>query len=297
MKLLGDLIRRIALSASSEYRLSLLSALAKSLEIEAVVKSGKNGLIEGHLAYAGLFTHYVLDGSWSLDIVNVFRNFYHERGTGTYIDIGSNIGMTLIPMTSIEGLDCIGIEASPSHFDLLRRNLLRNRVHDRVALHNAAIFEKPASITFELSPNNFGDNRVRTSGPTASGAYGEESRETISVDGVRIDDLLADSKIKRPLAIKMDIQGSEPYLFLGGPALLGVTDLLVTEFWPYGLARLGFDADEFLHLLAKSFRQGVILDTRHRDLTELLGMSELIAKVQGLRSGLKTGALELALLK
>ena len=74
----------------------------------------------------------------------------------------------------------------------------------------------------------------------------------------------------------MDIQGSEPYLFLGAPKLVDATDLLLTEFWPYGLSRLGYDAEDFLKMIGRSFKVGAFVDRAIQPSSGLMPFDQLI---------------------
>jgi hypothetical protein len=53
--------------------------------------------------------------------------------------------------------------------------------------------------------------------------------------------------VPRPLAIKMDIQGSEPCRFLGGAQIADAADLLLTEL---------YDAEAFLDMIGRTFKVG-----------------------------------------
>ena len=65
---------------------------------------------------------------------------------------------------------------------------------------------------------------------------GEHKRRTIEVEALPLDD--AAGEAQQPLVIKIDTQGAEPYVFAGGREVIGRAGLLVSEFWPYGIAQL-----------------------------------------------------------
>ena len=277
-KTIGTLMERAVGTAPSNFKIKLFRMLAADLGVNAVIRMGSNGAIEGSLRDDGLFMHYLRDGEWASDTTRILTDFFNERGLGTYIDIGASIGLTLIPMARIEGLRCIGIEASPLHFSLLQRNLLRAGVDGRVSLHNVAVFDKSGPVCLEVSDTNYGDNRVRSaSGP---GEYGEETRGTLMVNATRIDNLIPANSVQRPLAIKMDIQGSEPCLFIGGPQLMDTADLLLTEFWPYGMVRLGYDAEVFLEIIRRTFRVGAFVENSTDIAMGMIPINDLIDHVR-----------------
>lgn len=293
----GTLARRLPKHMPRESRGHLFQELARTLGVEQVVRVGSNGAIEGSLRDEGLFRHYLRDGEWATESLEILRGFFKTHGAGTFIDVGASIGLTLIPMAAVGGLRCIGIEASPVQFGLLQRNLLRNNAASGVELHNVAVFETAGTISFEISETNHGDNRVRrNSAPVVPGRYGEETRRSVTVRAASIDDLISADSIKRPLAIKMDIQGSEPAFFLGGAALVERTDLLLTEYWPYGMRRLGYDPEQFLRAIQRSFGSGTIIGADARG-AERVEIGELVSEMRTRSALTETGHFDVVLHK
>ncbi len=67
-----------------------------------------------------------------------------------------------------------------------------------------------------------------------------------------LDDIVPAHSIT-PLAVKIDTQGAEPFVVMGGPRTLGQASLLVVEWAPYWLARLGGDPGIVTTFLERSF--------------------------------------------
>jgi hypothetical protein len=112
----------------------------------------------------------------------------------------------------------------------------------------------------ELAPVNLGDHRVRFGDTPAEGTYGESTRATITVAGARLDDLVEADALTAPVVVKMDIQGAEPLALAGGPKTMAAADVLLMEYWPYGLKRLGARLAEFHDALGALFPFGAMLD-------------------------------------
>jgi hypothetical protein len=55
-----------------------------------------------------------------------------------------------------------------------------------------------------------------------------------------------------PLAVKIDTQGAEPFVFSGGSRTLAGADLIIAEWAPYWLGRLGGDPTAVTTLLQRS---------------------------------------------
>ena len=85
---------------------------------------------------------------------------------------------------------------------------------NNIVTNQLALFDRKTKIKFELCSTNLGDHRVRIS--ESEGLLGEASRETIFVDADRLDDVVDINRLRRPIAIKIDTQGSEPNVFIGG---------------------------------------------------------------------------------
>jgi hypothetical protein len=82
---------------------------------------------------------------------------------------------------------------------------------------------------------------------------GEDARTTIVVEGVGPDALLSGRRLRKPLVVKMDVQGAEAQALESAGALISEIDLMMLEYWPYGLRRMGSDPEKLLDLLEANF--------------------------------------------
>ena len=98
--------------------------------------------------------------------------------------------------------------------------------------------------------------------PTQNSLYEEVSRQTIRIPGASLDELIDAQQLGSPVLMKIDIQGSEPYVFTDGKLCLEKTDVVIMEYWPYGIRRLGFSLDDFLGDIAWTFPFGAILSSK-----------------------------------
>jgi FkbM family methyltransferase len=155
-----------------------------------------------------------------------------------FVDVGANIGNTSLPaLRNWEAARVVAIEAEPENFKLLRCNAILNGLDDRLTAVHAAVTDTPGSVELELSPNNFGDHRVRVS--DQPGVLREQTRTTVAVPAQRLDDLLEEQGVA-PGDIGLlwlDTQGHEGQVLHSAPRLLAHGVPVVTEFWPYGLRR------------------------------------------------------------
>jgi hypothetical protein len=56
-------------------------------------------------------------------------------------------------------------------------------------------------------------------------------------------------KPRGPLAVKIDTRGSESFVINGGRKTLAQAELLILEFWPYGVARMGGNVEDIISCL------------------------------------------------
>lgn len=126
-------------------------------------------------------------------------------------------------------VQCYAFEPEPINFSHLSANIRRNCPHNNVELVQAAVMEKAGSLTFGLSAEgNPGGHRVVT---------GETNRQTITVPSIALDDFLLG--VTKPLAVKIDTQGAEPFVINGGKHTLSNASAIVMEYWPHGIGLLG----------------------------------------------------------
>jgi FkbM family methyltransferase len=196
-------------------------------------------------------------GQYELDIVSDSLLFLRsigkcpEKGKGTVVDIGANNGVISIGMLyNGEVEKGIAIEPEPINFAYLQENIQRNNLEKRMIALQYAVSDKSGELVFELSEDNSGDNRIRTA-TNAFERFNESKRQTISVKADSLDVLL--QKIPKEFTDSLalfwiDVQGYEAYIFKGAKELFLQGIPVVTELWPYGIARAGMTESEFCEI-------------------------------------------------
>lgn len=127
-------------------------------------------------------------------------------------------------------------EPDPDNFALLRRNVELNG-YTNVELFNAAVGARASRSRLYRSVDNAGDHRLHES---------PESRQSVEVDVVALDDVLRDRGSVE--FVKIDVQGSEGGVLEGMASVTASSPRvkMTVEFWPAGLARAGYGAGRFL---------------------------------------------------
>jgi FkbM family methyltransferase len=238
--------------------LDLYKQFSKRFEIESITVSGESGRITGSPSEL-IMGSYVQHHQYSSELADLIARRLLKNGTGTFIDIGANIGLITVPVARDSQAAVHSFEPEPQNFAFLTNNITANLATDRVTLHNMALVSKSGSIQFELSKDNFGDHRVRRESKISIQKFDEAERQVIEVAGEQLDAVLNAEELLRPIVIKMDTQGAEAEVIKGGRQVFDVTDYLLTEYCPYLLLRAGSDPSEFIDFV-RSFPFGAVIE-------------------------------------
>lgn len=224
---------------------NLLGLFVHRFNITEIVVKGEEGVFGGSASDQDVIGRYAVERTWSPVFRKRFTGFLADNPGLTYLDIGANIGLTAIPVAAA-GHRVIAFEPVPENYEHLLQNVRRNGVSDRMTVHNKALLDAKGTASFELSPSNHGDHRYRTD--AAIDGMGENSWSVVEVAVDTLDEALA--AIGGDFAVKMDTQGSEPLVIKGGAGVLGRTRMILCEFSPYQMNRMGTDSTLLVDYLA-----------------------------------------------
>lgn len=158
----------------------------------------------------------------------------------TVFDVGANVGQyTLLASTLVGPSGQVhSFEPVPRNFERLRIHVAENALTN-VTLNQAAAWHEPARLSMALAADkadNAGSFSVHAAGPGAS--------EPIEVAAIRLDDYVAERAIDRVDAIKIDVEGSEPFALAGArQTLLRDRPILLMEVSPSMLERARSNAE------------------------------------------------------
>lgn len=227
-----------------------LSDLAQQLGVETFVVPGKYGRMQSSSKDCSILASYARTGEFAERSNGLLMRFLATPEPSSYIDIGANIGMTTIPVAQYPHVACMAVEPEPINYENLVSNVARNCPHGNVQTWQLAIFKEPSSLQFEIATGNLGDHRLRLN--ESAGDLDEQARKVISVEAVTLDSLVGNG-LRDRLAVKIDVQGAEPFVVEGGAETLARAGLVILEFWPYSMARLGADSGIVLDFLERHF--------------------------------------------
>ncbi len=207
---------------------------------------------------------------WEFELITRTMAYLREQGYlgpgpgDVMLDIGANVGMICIAMLKHGYFrEALAFEPATDNYALLERNIRQNRMVGKIRPYQCGLSDAAGEMLMELSEWNFGDHRIRVSPTPEPGQQGEEGRRTVRVPVCTLDDVLADAGAVAPERIGLlwvDIQGHEGYLFKGARQTLAHGMPVISEFWPYGLRRAGFDAQSFTAIVASIFTHVVHVD-------------------------------------
>jgi FkbM family methyltransferase len=232
-------------------RYLLTSHLAGGINIARFTVAGRYGLFESLSNDDGVLRLYAVDGTWASRSLKLITDAM-EGTDGTYIDIGANIGLTVVPVARL-GVNCFAFEPEPHNFESLTRNVARNVESAKLQLFQLALSDVSGEARLSLAKGNLGDHRLVGSNASLRNLHPDtEQRQEIVVPTERLDRLKV--SITDPLIVKLDAQGAEPMILRGGRETLSRAKLLVMEFSPFHISKFQDTADDLLDFLGSAFK-------------------------------------------
>jgi FkbM family methyltransferase len=137
-----------------------------------------------------------------------------ERFGGRFLDVGANVGLIAVPVGRRLGpagrLTCV--EPIPDNVDRLRSNLLANGLSDAVVLQTAlGGADGTVGIVRESRGRGVSGNAIIEGGPLPP-AYAARFEVPIRP----LDEVVAERGIEPPDVVKLDVEGSEVGVLVGG---------------------------------------------------------------------------------
>jgi len=163
----------------------------------------------------------VYDKVWEPATSKLIKDVIHSGDTG--IDLGANIGYFTILMANLVGSSgkIFSFEPAPLNFKILQKNVQQNHL-ENVVLEQSAVGDTDGKIKLYLSNTNSGWHKVF---PTQFIDY-EVSEKNIDVNIFSLDKIFANKKID---FIKMDVDGLEHLILLGGEKVLSQVESVLIE--------------------------------------------------------------------
>jgi len=243
-------VRQAMLDGYLDHPYDIKNANLRLLQMLNIIEIGADGdrgvITSGRNDRFGLL-EYAASGTFAPTVTQEMLNFF-GAGTGTYMDVGANIGLTTIPFARNPRIRCFAFEPEPANFGYLKRNIARNAESASVELHPVALFDTHSTMSMSIAGTNLGDHRLTRSAVA--------DRQTIQVPVVPLDDFL--DRVEGRLAVKVDTQGAEPFVIAGGRGVFARAGLVAMEFCPHLMRQLGGDPNIVIDLIASFDRVAVM---------------------------------------
>ena len=129
------------------------------------------------------------------------------------VDIGANLGYFPLLWTASNPKNrCFAFEASPRNVEVLRRNVARNNLEDRITVIPYAAGQSDGTLSFDPGPED-----QRGWGGFALSA----NQRTVEVKVVRVDETVP---LHAPIAfLKVDTEGADAWALMGCKAASGIS--------------------------------------------------------------------------
>ena len=132
------------------------------------------------------------------------------RRGGTFVEVGANLGyFSLLWAAARDDNRCVAFEASPRNIEMLRENVRRNGLADRIRVIPFAAGAERGTVAFDPGPPD----------QTGWGGFSTtDTQDAITVEVVRVDEMVDAAE---PIAVlKIDTEGSDTWVLMGCDRLL-----------------------------------------------------------------------------
>lgn len=136
------------------------------------------------------------------------------RAGDLFLDVGANVGSYAILAAGVRGAEVIAFEPDPGAARLLARNVEINRLADRVRILRCALGPETGEAAFTIGLDTA--NKVVSPGEGNVRLVRQE----------RLDDLIGE---RRPVMMKVDVEGYEEEMLKGAAATLARESLVAVE--------------------------------------------------------------------
>jgi FkbM family methyltransferase len=187
------------------------------------------------------------------------------------VDVGAYIGLYTVAIAKRLGPSgkVIAFEPDPDSFASLKAHVELNQVAGRVELVQAAATTENGTVPFESGRHS-----------SMSRIAGEEAQGTYRVKAVRLDTILAESRVD---ILKIDVEGFEEQVVRGASGILGNRELapptIFIEVHPYAWKEVGVTSQSLLRLLREAGYE--VFDLLGQPVETLREYGQIVARRHG----------------
>jgi FkbM family methyltransferase len=200
------------------------------------------------------------NGTGGIDEYNIIETVFNaiqkvkgDKKKITYFDIGANQGnFSLLPLFD-PSIICYGFEPNPPMFEILTENIKLNSLEKNVKAFNIGVSNtiEKLKLKVPLDDNDHGlstfadDPKDRFSYDNKPGDY-----KIVEVDCLTLDNIVTQLEIESLDVIKIDTEGSELNILLGGEqSLRKFKPVIVMEYQDINSTMFGYNREVCVELL------------------------------------------------
>lgn len=166
------------------------------------------------------WTERFIQGRYETAMLNALGELAKQGGV--LYDIGAHMGYYTCAWLALGGERVEAFEPAPFNKHVLEETLARNRLLDRVRVHNVALGDTNGQATLVISEADIGaasaaylDQIGGTVAPTNSAHFPLPGSKRVAVPVRRLDDLSEEMSLPTPAVLKLDVEGAETYVLAG----------------------------------------------------------------------------------
>ena len=152
-------------------------------------------------------------------------------------DIGANIGLYSLYAAKVRNCNVVAFEPSVFCLEFLARNIWLNDLHEQITIVPNALSDTTKTNLLTLHSRDWGESS--NSFGTTRGQDGNEIDASFNyrILGITMDEALTKFYLPEPQHIKIDVDGIEPMILLGGAEILKVVQSVSIEVPTYAGAK------------------------------------------------------------
>jgi FkbM family methyltransferase len=191
-------------------KLALSHLVTENLSANGKVIQAGNGLKFLSISDT-VFLHVLMEGFYEKAISNITAKLLRDGDTVS--DIGANFGWysMLLAQRVGENGEVYSFEPNPIMYQVLKKNIELNHFQERVFAECKGVGESRSALPFAVAEGENGLGRVLSAEEMQSGS----ATPSQMIDVAPLDELLS-HKIGKIAFMKIDVEGFEPFVILGG---------------------------------------------------------------------------------
>jgi|TARA_B100001093_G_scaffold281884_1_gene269327 FkbM family methyltransferase len=163
----------------------------------------------------------ITEGGYEKEQLDYFLNLINKAGCTIFFDVGANIGLYSLNVSSLKSIEkIIAFEPVSSNVCQLNANLLLNNLHNFVEVRIIGLSDESGEVAFmENTGNSTGRSRIKATDFSTNVQSNKRKFKETKIHVDRLDNII-EGVVGSFIAIKIDIEGHELQ------ALHGMRDML-----------------------------------------------------------------------